>query len=45
MSHGHAWGAPIAAESVDLSVRIGSLVLRNPVLTARGVPGRDAQGR
>ena len=39
MSHGHAWGAPIAAESVDLSVRIGSLVLRNPVLTASGTFG------
>ena len=39
MSHGHVWGRAIAAKRVDLSVRIGSLELRNPVLTASGTFG------
>ncbi len=39
MSHGHAWGKPVAEKRVDLSVRIGSLTLRNPVLTASGTFG------
>lgn len=39
MSHGHEWGKPIAPKRVDLSVRIGSLELRNPVLTASGTFG------
>lgn len=39
MSHGHAWSKPIAEKRVDLSVRIGSLTLRNPVLTASGTFG------
>ena len=39
MSHGKAWGKPIAPKRVDLAVRIGSLELRNPVLTASGTFG------
>lgn len=39
MSHGHAWGRPIDPKRVDLGVRIGSLALRNPVLTASGTFG------
>jgi dihydroorotate dehydrogenase (NAD+) catalytic subunit len=39
MSHGHAWGRPVDPKRVDLSVRIGSLELRNPVLTASGTFG------
>ncbi|MBI5171016.1 MAG: dihydroorotate dehydrogenase [Candidatus Eisenbacteria bacterium] len=39
MSHGHAWGEPVAGKRVDLSVRIGSLTLRNPILTASGTFG------
>ena len=39
MSHGHAWGKPVAEKRVDLSVRIGSLTLRNPILTASGTFG------
>lgn len=39
MSHGHEWGKPIPPKRVDLSVRIGSLELRNPVLTASGTFG------
>jgi dihydroorotate dehydrogenase (NAD+) catalytic subunit len=39
MSHARAWGKPVAASKVDLSVRIGSLVLRNPILTASGTFG------
>jgi dihydroorotate dehydrogenase (NAD+) catalytic subunit len=39
MSHAAANGRPVAASRVDLSVRIGSLLLRNPVLTASGTFG------
>lgn len=40
MSHASPFGArPIAAGRVDLRVRIGSLTLRNPVLTASGTFG------
>ena len=39
MSHGTAWGRPIAAKRVDLSVAIGPLALRNPILTASGTFG------
>ncbi|MFN8587579.1 MAG: dihydroorotate dehydrogenase [Candidatus Eisenbacteria bacterium] len=39
MSHSRAWGAPVAAKRVDLSVAIGPLTLRNPVLTASGTFG------
>lgn len=39
MSHGREWGRPVAPKRVDLSVRIGSLELRNPVLTASGTFG------
>lgn len=39
MSHGHAWSKPVAEKRVDLSVRIGSLTLRNPILTASGTFG------
>ena len=39
MSHGHAWEKPVAKSRVDLSVRIGSLTLRNPILTASGTFG------
>ena len=39
MSHGHEWGRAISPKRVDLSVRIGSLALRNPVLTASGTFG------
>lgn len=39
MNHGHAWGKPVAEKRVDLSVRIGSLTLRNPILTASGTFG------
>lgn len=39
MSHGHVWGRPVDPKRVDLSVRIGSLELRNPVLTASGTFG------
>jgi len=39
MSQAHRWGKPIDPKRVDLSVRIGSLELRNPVLTASGTFG------
>ena len=39
MSHVTTRRTPIAPERVDLSVRIGSLVLRNPILTASGTFG------
>ena len=39
MSHVRAKRAPIAPERVDLSVQVGSLVLRNPILTASGTFG------
>jgi len=39
MSHVTTKRAPVAPEKVDLSVRIGSLVLRNPILTASGTFG------
>jgi dihydroorotate dehydrogenase (NAD+) catalytic subunit len=39
MSAASGWGPPIAGSRVDLSVRIGSLVLRNPILTASGTFG------
>jgi dihydroorotate dehydrogenase (NAD+) catalytic subunit len=39
MSRAHAWGRPLDPKRVDLSVRIGSLELRNPVLTASGTFG------
>jgi len=39
MSHVTTRRAPVAPEKVDLSVRIGSLVLRNPILTASGTFG------
>jgi dihydroorotate dehydrogenase (NAD+) catalytic subunit len=39
MSHARVWGKPVAVSKVDLSVRIGSLVLRNPILTASGTFG------
>lgn len=39
MSDRHAWGKPIRPKRVDLSVRIGSLALRNPVLAASGTFG------
>ncbi len=39
MSHGREWGKPVPPKRVDLSVRIGSLELRNPVLTASGTFG------
>jgi dihydroorotate dehydrogenase (NAD+) catalytic subunit len=39
MSHGHEWGRPIDPKRVDLSVRIGTLALRNPILTASGTFG------
>jgi len=39
MSHAHEWGRPVAPGRVDLSVRIGALELRNPVLTASGTFG------
>jgi dihydroorotate dehydrogenase (NAD+) catalytic subunit len=39
MSHGRTWGRPVDPKRVDLSVRIGSLELRNPVLTASGTFG------
>ena len=39
MSHGHAWAKPVDPKRVDLTVRIGSLELRNPVLTASGTFG------
>ncbi|MEO5988408.1 MAG: dihydroorotate dehydrogenase [Candidatus Eisenbacteria bacterium] len=39
MSHTSAWSKPIAEKRVDSSVRIGSLELRNPILTASGTFG------
>jgi dihydroorotate dehydrogenase (NAD+) catalytic subunit len=39
MSHGNSWGKPVPPKRVDLSVRIGSLELRNPILTASGTFG------
>lgn len=39
MSHAPAWGTAIPEARVDLSVRIGSLELRNPILTASGTFG------
>ena len=39
MIDGHIWGKPIAATKVDLGVTIGSLRLRNPILTASGTFG------
>lgn len=39
MSQQHAWGKPIAEKRVDLSVRIGTLELRNPILTGSGTFG------
>ena len=40
MSHAPSFGGkPISEKRVDLSVSIGSLKLRNPVLTARGTVG------
>jgi dihydroorotate dehydrogenase (NAD+) catalytic subunit len=39
MSHGHGWAKALDPKRVDLSVRIGSLALRNPVLTASGTFG------
>jgi len=39
MSHGREWGRAISPKRVDLAVHIGSLELRNPVLTASGTFG------
>ena len=39
MSHAHPWGPPLDPQLVDLSVSIGSLALRNPILTASGTFG------
>jgi dihydroorotate dehydrogenase (NAD+) catalytic subunit len=39
MSHPIRKSRPIAAKRVDLSVRIGSLTLKNPILTASGTFG------
>ena len=39
MSHALPQRKPIAAKKVDLTVRIGSLVLKNPILTASGTFG------
>jgi dihydroorotate dehydrogenase (NAD+) catalytic subunit len=39
MSHAATKHAPIAPGRVDLSVRVGSLALRNPILTASGTFG------
>jgi dihydroorotate dehydrogenase (NAD+) catalytic subunit len=39
MSHATPNSVPIAAKAVDLSVRIGSLRLKNPILTASGTFG------
>ncbi len=39
MSQPQVWSKPIAEKRVDLSVRIGSLELRNPILTASGTFG------
>ena len=39
MSQSHGWGKPLAEKRVDLSVRIGALELRNPILTGSGTFG------
>ena len=39
MSHGHKVARAIAEKRVDLSVQIGSLKLKNPILTASGTFG------
>ena len=39
MSHPNEWGNPVAEKKVNLSVRIGALKLRNPILTGSGTFG------
>jgi len=39
MSHANEWAKPITEKKVDLSVRIGALELRNPILTGSGTFG------